>query len=86
VARKTIAAKPNLATPTNWSTATKGIGITASEDLSKWWQRLGDNTLSALVEQALKNNPDVRSARSRLREARAQRNLAVANRFPKITA
>jgi multidrug efflux system outer membrane protein len=86
VARKTIAAKPNLATPTNWSTETKGIGITASEDLSKWWQRLGDSTLSALVEQALKNNPDVRSARSRLREARAQRNLAVANRFPTITA
>jgi NodT family efflux transporter outer membrane factor (OMF) lipoprotein len=58
---------------------------TSSEDLSKWWERFGDNILSSLVEQALKNNPDVRTAQSRLREARAQRSLAAANRFPTAT-
>jgi multidrug efflux system outer membrane protein len=86
IGHKTIAAKPNVRIPTNWSTETSNTRTTTSEDLSTWWQRLGDDTLSGLIEQALKNNPDVRSARSRLREARAQRKLAAANRFPTVTA
>jgi multidrug efflux system outer membrane protein len=86
VASRTTATKPNVVVPSGWSVSSQAIVTTSSEDLSKWWERLGDVTLSSLVEQALKNNPDVRTARSRLREARAQRQLAAANRFPTVTA
>ncbi|MGA2483378.1 MAG: efflux transporter outer membrane subunit [Candidatus Acidiferrales bacterium] len=85
-ANRMKAAKPNVTVPPSWSSGGEGLLTTSSEDLSKWWQRLGDSTLLSLVEQALKNNPDLRTARSRLREARAQRNLAAANRFPTLTA
>lgn len=55
-------------------------------DLSQWWQRLGDPGLSALIEQALRGNTDLRSAQARLREARARRALAGAQFYPSVTA
>lgn len=55
-------------------------------DLSRWWQRFGDATLSELVEQALRGNTDLRSAQARLREARARRALAGAAFYPSATA
>ena len=85
VASRTKATKPAIVVPPSWSSGDASIVTTSSEDLSKWWERFGDNILSSLVEQALKNNPDVRTAQSRLREARAQRSLAAANRFPTAT-
>jgi len=54
-------------------------------DLSQWWTRLGDPVLSDLIVQALKKNTSLRTARANLREARAERNLAAANRFPTVT-
>ena len=76
--------RPSLAIPETWSSELPLT--TASQDLSKWWGRLGDATLSNLIERALENNPDVRTARSRLRQSRSQRSLAAANRFPTLTA
>ncbi len=40
--------------------------------LDTWWTGFKDPELTALVEQALAHNPDVRTARSRLTEVRAQ--------------
>ena len=40
--------------------------------LDTWWTAFGDADLTKLVEQALAHNPDVRTARSRLTEVRAQ--------------
>jgi NodT family efflux transporter outer membrane factor (OMF) lipoprotein len=80
------AAMPNVATPAIWSSGGEGLRTASPRDISKWWQSLQDATLSSLVEQSLKGSPDLRSAQSRLREARAQRALASANRFPTISA
>jgi NodT family efflux transporter outer membrane factor (OMF) lipoprotein len=85
VAKRTNARKPAMVVPPSWSSSIEGIVTKPSEDLSKWWERFGDNTLTNLIEQGLKNNTDLRTALSRLREARAQRNLTAANRFPKAT-
>jgi NodT family efflux transporter outer membrane factor (OMF) lipoprotein len=85
VAKRTNASKPAIVVPPSWSSSGEGIVFTSSEDLSKWWERFGDSTLSSLIGQALKNNTDLRTALARLREARAQRNLAAANRFPRAT-
>jgi NodT family efflux transporter outer membrane factor (OMF) lipoprotein len=57
-----------------------------SEDLARWWDSLDDRMLTSLIERALRGNRDLQTARSRLRQARAQRALARANRLPSVTA
>jgi NodT family efflux transporter outer membrane factor (OMF) lipoprotein len=42
-----------------------------AESLSKWWETFGDEQLTALVRRAVEGNLDVRTAMSRVREARA---------------
>lgn len=77
------AAAPSV--PQAWSRSAGGA-MAAREDLSRWWERLGDPTLSGLVQRALDTSPDVRTARSRLRQARAQRDLAQASLRPSVSA
>jgi NodT family efflux transporter outer membrane factor (OMF) lipoprotein len=50
--------------------------------LDTWWTAFGDQELSTLVEQALARNPDVRTARARLDEVRAQRTSAIFQYLP----
>lgn len=85
MASRTKIATPNITVPSAWSSTAPGNVNASPEDLSKWWERLRDNTLTGLIGEALKRNTDVRTAQARLREARAQRNLAAANRFPSAT-
>jgi multidrug efflux system outer membrane protein len=78
-------AQPEIVAPPSWSTAGPDTVRGATGDLSQWWTRLGDPVLSDLIAQALKKNSSLRTARANLREARAERNLAAANRFPTVT-
>ena len=73
-----------LGVPAKWSAASAHPA--PLEDLAQWWRKLGDPTLDALMERALADNRDVAVARARLREARARRDLANANRFPTLGA
>lgn len=50
--------------------------------LDTWWTAYGDAELTTLVEQALLRNPDVRTARSRLDEVKAQRTSAILQYLP----
>jgi NodT family efflux transporter outer membrane factor (OMF) lipoprotein len=50
--------------------------------LDTWWTAYGDPELTSLIEQALLRNPDVRTARSRLDEVRAQRTSAILEYLP----
>ena len=56
------------------------------EMLGDWWNTLEDPLLSELVERAIKGNLDLRLAQSRVREERARRGIAAADRFPTINA
>lgn len=58
----------------------------AGRDLSRWWRQLNDPLLGELVEEALRNSPDMRSARARLLEVRARADLADAGSFPAVKA
>jgi NodT family efflux transporter outer membrane factor (OMF) lipoprotein len=51
-----------------------------------WWTGLGDPQLSALIAEALQNNPDLAMADARAREAQAQAGIANAARLPKVNA
>ncbi|MDR1934725.1 MAG: efflux transporter outer membrane subunit [Candidatus Accumulibacter sp.] len=52
--------------------------------LAAWWRQFGDARLEALIDAALSDAPDARSAQARLRQARAMRALAVANLYPSL--
>lgn len=79
------AAAASLATaPPAWSIADAAIKAEPPQDLAAWWQRFGDATLDQLIAEALRASPDLRTAQARLRQARAYRDLAVANLFPSL--
>src|SRR3546814_401147 len=65
-----------------WRTDLTG---TAQIDIA-WWRQFGDPALSAQVEAAIANNPDIAIAAARVREARAQEALARAQLFPTLDA
>jgi multidrug efflux system outer membrane protein len=53
-------------------------------DLTRWWERFQDPTLSSLVERAIKSNLDLMVAEARVRQARATRGIAVAGIGPTV--
>ncbi|RJQ48909.1 MAG: efflux transporter outer membrane subunit [Desulfobacteraceae bacterium] len=65
-------------------------GLTAEEadpqTLAAWWTTLDDPALSSLMERAATGNLDLKSARARIREARARRGIAAADLFPTLDA
>jgi NodT family efflux transporter outer membrane factor (OMF) lipoprotein len=67
--------------------------IRAPEELSAaqpsaapWWTGLGDPELSALIETALANSPDVHAAEARLRQSRAALKEQKSDALPKSSA
>ncbi len=51
-----------------------------------WWRSLGDPQLDALIDEALKDNPDLASADARARAAQSQVDTANARRLPTVGA
>ena len=49
-----------------------------------WWKDFGDAQLDRLVEQALRESPNLGVARARLRRAQAATEAADANRYPQV--
>lgn len=75
------ARKPDLALPGAYET--KYDAPPGALALDTWWTAYDDPELTALVEQALVRNPDVRTARSNLDILNAQVLSAVAQYLPK---
>ena len=80
--------KPAIAPPAKWH-ADISDGVreveTSDETLAHWWTTLGDPTLESLLDRAVRGNLDLRRAMAVIREARARRGIADADRFPTIT-
>ncbi|WP_312884989.1 efflux transporter outer membrane subunit [Candidatus Sodalis endolongispinus] len=53
---------------------------------ANWWHAFGDPALSALVEQALRNNTDILTARARVEEYRARLRAIQGDRLPTLEA
>jgi len=51
-----------------------------------WWTELGDPELTALIDAALANNPDVHAAEARLRQSRVALKQQKSNALPKSSA
>ncbi|WP_248306794.1 efflux transporter outer membrane subunit [Bosea sp. AAP35] len=77
-------ATPAQFLPTNWGNAPKTNKPLEAKRLARWWTKLGDRRLDAIVERAVAGNLDVASAKARIREARATRRQAVGALFPQV--
>ena len=74
--------RPSAAVAPEWIDAADGrIKNEPIQDCG-WWQTFNDPTLNGLVEAAYRQNLDLRTAGTRILEARAQRNIAAGNLFP----
>lgn len=51
-------------------------------DAAKWWEALGDEELDSLIERAIRANPDIEIALSRLQEARTQEVVVLGRALP----
>jgi outer membrane protein, multidrug efflux system len=81
--------RPEISTPKKWRTDLKtnpAQGPGDSRTMADWWTTLNDPTLTSLIQRALKDNLDLKDARSRVREARARRGISAAERFPTLDA
>ncbi|WP_232089855.1 efflux transporter outer membrane subunit [Sphingomonas sp. HMP6] len=76
---------PTLAVPPSFAEP-QGSASGAAVDPARWWTTFGDPVLTALVERALKDSPDVAIAASRVRQARLQEIAAYAVGRPTVHA
>ena len=76
--------KPPAPVESEWIDS-KSPGVnTACADLTSWWSVFNDPVLNSLVDQAYRQNLDVRTAGTRILAARAQRNIAAGNLLPQL--
>jgi NodT family efflux transporter outer membrane factor (OMF) lipoprotein len=79
--------QPGIAAPAAWATSDAAImPNTAPKELATWWRQLDDPLLDELIATAMQAAPDVRTAQAKLRQARASRDLEVANLYPSLGA
>lgn len=74
-------APPQIAVAPEWAQG----GAPGEVDLD-WWRQFGDPRLTALVERAFADSPDLAEAAARLAEARANRDAAAGGRLPTLNA
>ncbi|MEW5943159.1 MAG: efflux transporter outer membrane subunit [Pseudomonadota bacterium] len=77
--------RPDMPLPAKWRNAGKGAPA-STEQSAQWWKNFNDPVLEKLVAQALESSLDLKLARARIREARAQLVVAEAAGAPNVTA
>jgi outer membrane protein, multidrug efflux system len=79
--------EPELNLSPTWHTE-PNMGISyqqmKQELLSSWWTQFNDPLLSSLIERAIAGNLNLKTAQSRVRQARASRSITNADMFPKL--
>jgi NodT family efflux transporter outer membrane factor (OMF) lipoprotein len=63
-----------------------GAAPAGTADVAQWWRSFGDPELVRLIDQAMRDNPDVQTAASRVREARLDEIVAGADAWPTVQA
>lgn len=78
--------RPAVSAPTQWTEPLAGGETNAPAALSAWWKNFHDPELDSLIDRAVQSNLDLQIAQARVREARAQYGIAVANFLPTVDA
>jgi len=76
-------ATSSLAIPQAWSNAAATASPSAQQT-GEWWRQFNDPVLDELIAAALKAAPDMRTAQAQLHQARATRDLELANLYPSL--
>lgn len=78
---------PVLPEGLSWSSAIGGLSPDDLDPatLATWWRELRDPLLAEVVERAIEANPSIRRARSQLRQARAERQIAATEGAPTLS-
>ena len=77
---------PSRLPPALWDNTLNGGATNAPVSPTAWWKNFHDAELDSLVDRAVKSNLDLQIAQARVREARAQYSIAVADFFPTVDA
>jgi len=79
---------PEMQTPMAWQKEIGAAAETPSADdtLASWWTTFNDPALTMLMERAVSENLNLKEALSRVRQARIQRGITGAGRFPSVNA
>lgn len=80
---------PEMETPTAWQEDVPGVPSdkqSEEEILSKWWTTFNDPVLSNLMGQAVEGNLSLKQALNSVRQARIQRGITDADRFPSVNS
>lgn len=77
---------PEADTPAAWREVDHAAFFPETSEDAEWWDALNDPLLDALIQRAFENGLDLREAYARLREARALRGIAAADRWPAVEA
>ena len=75
--------RPEMALPAGWSKVA-GVGTTAQQSTSAFWQELGSEELNRVIEVALAQNLDLEAALYRIEQARAQAKIAGSALYPSV--
>jgi len=59
--------------------------VTPAPGIARWWETLGDPTLTTLVDEALAGSPTIDAAQGRVREAQARIDQGRANLLPNFS-
>ncbi len=80
---------PDFGKEAEFSDIVRSDGVAVADEAvanDAWWESFGDPVLTALVDQAIANSPDIRAATARLDEAQALRQLALGGTRPALDA
>lgn len=72
--------------PERFDAVDLGPGHRDLSELARWWDTLQDPVLTALIDEGLRNNTDVRIALARIKEARAYHGMAESAYYPTVEA
>jgi len=75
-----------MALPAGWTESRAAAEAQSIERLKSWWAEFQDPLLDKLVGQAIAGNYDLKIARQRLVQARAERAIAGAADYPQVKA
>ena len=75
---------PQANAPASWTSPLAGGETNSPAALASWWKNFGDKNLDALIMLAIRSNLDLRIAEARVREARAERDVAAGGLWPTL--
>ena len=76
--------EPEVEVTDEWFAAVEAEMSSQEPDIEKWWESLGDSTLTDLIKGAELSNLDLRIAVSRVAESRALRGIAKGDLYPDL--